>query len=175
MIIEVLRHAKALGRRRWGDAPDRDRPLDPTGLTQAAALAEVFAVHRPDRLITSPLTRCVQTVQPIAAATGATIEVEASLAELRTLPAHDRGSPWVASAWLAGRGLELIDGIVADPRLERVVLCSHGDVISALLAALVGRDGLDLPDVHVRKGGRVTLTVTNGRVGAALPVPPPAG
>jgi broad specificity phosphatase PhoE len=46
---------------------------------------------------------------------------------------------------------------VTDHEHERLVACSHGDVIPAVTALLVGRDGLDVDDVRCRKGAWFTL------------------
>ncbi|MFO8076577.1 MAG: histidine phosphatase family protein [Actinomycetota bacterium] len=174
MLIEVLRHAKAHSRKRWNGGSDRERPLDDTGQAQARRLVDELRAGGPIAAIrTSPLVRCTETVAPLAAALGQTPILDERLAELRTLPVHDRGSAWVASAWLGGRALAVVDELATVPVDGRVVLCSHGDVIPALLATLVGRDGLALNDVRVRKGGRVTLEVTDGRVRRAVAVPPP--
>ncbi len=174
MLIEVLRHAKAYSRKRWNGASDRERPLDDAGEAQARCLVdELLAGGAIAAIHTSPLVRCTQTVEPLAAALGIAPIVDERLAELRTLPVHDRGSAWVASAWLGGRALAVVEELAAAPVEGRVVLCSHGDVIPALLATLVGRDGLVLDDVRVRKGGRVTLELARGRVCHAVAVAPP--
>jgi phosphohistidine phosphatase SixA len=78
----VIRHARAGDRSEWqGD--DRKRPLDPRGLTQAAALADELAAYPLERILTSPYDRCVQTVQPLAAERGLAIELRDELAEER--------------------------------------------------------------------------------------------
>ncbi len=172
--IEVLRHAKAYSRKRWNGGSDRERPLDDAGEAQARWLVdELLADGRVAEIRTSPLVRCTQTVEPLAAALGCAPVVDERLAELRTLPVHDRGSAWVASAWLGGRALAVVEELATAPVDGRIVLCSHGDVIPALLATLAGRDAVPLGDVRVRKGGRVTLELAGGRVRRATPVPPP--
>ena len=172
-VVELLRHAKAYARREWNGAGDRLRPLDERGRSQSAALVADLSELRPPvaAIHSSPLTRCVETVRPLSDALELPIVPDERLAELRTLPVADNGSAWVAAAWLGGRAVGLIDELVARHDGQRVVACSHGDVLPALLALLAGRDGLDLDDVRVKKGGRITLRFEAGRCVEATPVP----
>jgi broad specificity phosphatase PhoE len=101
------------------------------------------------------------------------VEAGAALGEAPGLPVHDRGDPWVGAAWLGGRAAALVDRLVRAHPEGRLVVCSHGDVIPALLAVLAGRDGLALDDVHLHKGARVTLRFDGARcVGADRKGPP---
>jgi broad specificity phosphatase PhoE len=173
-IVELVRHAAAAARDDWWGRPDRDRPLTDTGMLQARALATTLAAGAPiARLASSPYTRCVQTLEPLSGALGLPIAEEEPLAEAMTLPVHDGGDAWVASAWLAGRALSLINRLVREHEGGRVVLCSHGDVVPAVMAALAGRDGLGMADVRCPKGARFTLTFDGLRcVEASLTGPP---
>ena len=169
--IELVRHGEALPRDTWGDRPDRDRPLTERGLQQAQALArELLAGPGPlDALYSSPSRRCVASLEPLAAATGLPIVTEAGLSEVATVPLSDGGNAWVSSAWLGGHALALVERVVAEHPHGRAVLCSHGDVIPALLAVLAGRDRLALPDVRLAKGARITLDWRDGRCSLARP------
>jgi phosphohistidine phosphatase SixA len=104
----LVRHASAGDRRHW-DGDDRLRPLDPRGRRQAAelvALLEPVAVHR---IVSSPYTRCVETVEPLAEALGLSVELDDRLAE---------------GAGQAAYALVQEDGVVC---------CTHGDVVDDLL------------------------------------------
>lgn len=174
--IDLVRHADAGSRKSWQGAPDRERPLSEKGKRQAAALArELDVVPAPTAILSSPFVRCVQTVVPLAAAVGVEIEEEASLAERAALPALTRAEE-EAAAWFAGRALGALDRLLA--RLDadgRGVVCSHGDVVPAVLAALHGRDDLPIEDLHLRKGAWCRLTFDDvGRAVAAERRPPPA-
>lgn len=172
--IELVRHAKALARDRWWGRPDRDRPLTDSGIEQSKVLARELPVGEPITAIySSPLVRCTATVAPLAEALDLEILHEDSLAEAVTLPVLDAGGAWVASAWLAGRALAFVNRVTDERPDERIVVCSHGDVIPALLAALVGRDGIDLEEVRVRKGARVALAFDGRRCVGADPVDVP--
>jgi phosphohistidine phosphatase SixA len=108
MSAVLLRHAKAGDRQAWaGD--DRLRPLDERGRRQAEALVELLRPLGIRRIVSSPYVRCVQTVEPLAAALGLAVELDERLAE----GARAASAPLLAE-----------DGVVA---------CTHGDVIEELL------------------------------------------
>lgn len=172
--VELVRHAKAAARDDWWGRPDRDRPLTEIGREQARALRRALTADGPiDAIYSSPYARCVQTVEPLAGAVGLEVREEDGLAEAMTLPVLDGGDAWVASAWLAGRALSLLNRIARGHEGARIVACSHGDVIPAVMAALAGRDGLAISDVRCPKGARFTLTFDGFRcVDAVLTGPP---
>jgi 8-oxo-dGTP diphosphatase len=119
----LLRHASAGDRDRWPVA-DRLRPLDNRGRRQAVALVEILRPLGVRRVLSSPYVRCIETVQPLAAALELPVEPDDRLGEG------------------AGRAaLELLHE-------EGVVCCTHGDIVEELLgqglkkgAAVVLRDG----------------------------------
>lgn len=109
MTSLLVRHASAGERADW-DGDDRLRPLDARGRRQAAALVQVLlGLLDVRRVVSSPYVRCVETVEPLAAALGIQLEEDDRLAE---------GGGAAAAAVLAERG---------------VVACTHGDVAELLL------------------------------------------
>lgn len=159
-------------RKQWSGQPDRSRPLSEEGWRQAKALAEVLAGDaRLDAIFASPFTRCRQTVETLADQAGLEVVTDERIAESAGVPVTDGGDAWVSAAWLAGRALSLIDEVLARHPGGRVVVCTHGDVVPALLALLDGRDGLGLQDVRVRKAARVALDFAQGRCVRARQVP----
>lgn len=65
----VLRHAKATPRGDWmggQSIDDGNRPLIKDGMEQAKQLVKVLAAFSPKRVITSPWSRCLNTVAPYA-------------------------------------------------------------------------------------------------------------
>jgi len=59
----VVRHAKARGRANW-PGEEADRPLTGAGLRQARDLAGLLACWQPERVLSSPWARCLQTLRP---------------------------------------------------------------------------------------------------------------
>lgn len=171
--IQLVRHAKAQSRDRWWGKPDRERPLTKAGRAQSKSLAVDLASRSVIRILTSPFVRCVATVEPLADRLGIDIEPAEVLGEAPSVPLLDAGDTWVASAWLGGRALALVDEVVAESPGGDIVMCSHGDIVPSLMAALAGRHGLDIRDVHLKKGARFELTFKGPACVAVKAVPPP--
>ena len=123
MTTYLVRHGSA-GHRDQGDPADDGRILDEPGKVQAEKLAD-WLRHLPiTRIVSSPFPRCVQTVEPLGAALGLTVETRGELAE----------STPIEQSW---------------PLLEELawttaVVCSHGDVIPDLIRRAQLR-GLHIP------------------------------
>jgi 8-oxo-dGTP diphosphatase len=117
MKLYLIRHAHA-GSRMTFDGPDDDRPLSRRGHKQATAIAENLAEVGIGRLVSSPTTRCVQTLEPLADRLCLTVDGDLRLIE---------GADPQDALDLAG---ELRDGAAA------AVMCSHGDVIPDMLRLL---------------------------------------
>jgi phosphohistidine phosphatase SixA len=142
-VVYLVRHAKAGERRVWTGL-DLDRPLSKTGWKQSRAIARRLAKHEATELHSSPYVRCVQTLEPLADLLGTTVHVEPRLLE---------GEPFEGVIDLIGE----VD--------DRAVLCSHGDIVPAVIAALQRR-GMEVQTpadwrkasvwVLRRKGSRVT-------------------
>jgi phosphohistidine phosphatase SixA len=128
----LLRHASAGDRDHW-DGPDHLRPLDKRGRRQAAELVELLRPFGLRRVVSSPYVRCVETVEPLAAALGVPLEQDDRLAEGAASGAHD---------------LLREDGVLA---------CTHGDVVCEVLghglkkgAAVVLKDGRVVGELRAR-------------------------
>ncbi|HUE59507.1 MAG TPA: phosphoglycerate mutase family protein [Acidimicrobiales bacterium] len=131
MPVLLIRHADAGSRRDW-QGSDRDRGLSKKGRRQAGALTPVVEKYAPKRLLSSPYLRCIQTLQPAAAALELPIEVCEELSE--------------------GRGDDALR-LIRSLAVEDVALCTHGDVIPDVLTALADEDRLDLgPEPRQAKG-----------------------
>jgi 8-oxo-(d)GTP phosphatase len=134
--VLLVRHAKAGKRDEWtGD--DDLRPLSEAGLRQAAALRRVLTLFAPDRVLSVPRLRCVQTVHGIADDLGAEVRHEPLLSEQGYWP-----DPVLGVARLLA-----VAGDGGTP-----VVCSQGGVIPDLVSTLADRDGVELP---AARGGMV--------------------
>jgi 8-oxo-dGTP diphosphatase len=123
--LYLVRHARAHPKKTW-TLPDDVRPLTTLGHEQALRLVGELAACPVSRIVTSPTTRCRQTVEPLAAARG--------------LPVED------APALAVGTSLEELRRLAAEPGMDHAVWCTHGEVLRGLLDWLVppgdGRDRL---------------------------------
>jgi 8-oxo-dGTP diphosphatase len=148
----LVRHTAAGDRNKW-DGDDRPRPLTKKGRKQAKAIADLLAPRGIERIVSSPYDRCIQTVEPLAARTGTKVEISDALAEGPDLDAT----------------YELIDSLVG----QNAVLCSHGDVIPAVINRLMWA-GLSLEsDFYCAKGSTWEVAVEGGKFTTGRYLPPP--
>ncbi len=80
MPVFLIRHGHAGSRSSW-EGDDALRPLSKKGRAQAQHLAERLADEEIGHVLSSPMLRCVQTAQPIAAAQGLAVEERTELTE----------------------------------------------------------------------------------------------
>lgn len=154
-ITVLVRHAWA-GER--GTVPDdRIRPLDQRGRRQADALrAHLDAALTarglralagdPSRvgLLASPLIRCRATLEPMAEELGVGVTTDDRLAEL-PVPLTSRDG-WPDAAYLGARAVAALAAATEQlPADGAMVLCAHGEVLPALVAALAGTGLLSTP------------------------------
>lgn len=152
MSLYLVRHAKAGERSSW-TGPDEARPLSKKGRRQSDALALRLAPLATAELVSSPYVRCVQTLEPLAAAVDVNVRIDDRLAEQKP----------------AGAAIELLDELE-----DGSVLCSHGDVIPATIDQLLRR-GLDLRSQPDWRKASVWVLDRNpkGRYTRARAWPPP--
>jgi phosphohistidine phosphatase SixA len=190
VTVFLVRHARAGRRDRWvGD--DRLRPLSKKGRAQAGALpglllplisetlvsdppitdtpvtdtpiadtpivdtpiVDTRVGAAPVRLLASPWVRCTQTLEPLAAALGVVVELDDALSE--------------------GMGEKTVEALAAWLRDGTTVLCTHGDVVEAVLAH-VERGGVRLRPKGMPPKGSVWCFTGVDAVAAAQYFPPPA-
>lgn len=149
-LVHLVRHADAGDRGDWrGD--DRLRPLSRRGWREAEAIAGLLSSAAVTSLLSSPYTRCRQTLEPLALARGLRVEEEGALVE----------------------GADVDAALALITRIGDAVLCSHGDVVGGvvldLLAAGVPLHG----EPRWEKASTWVLSVEAGRVveGRRLPRP----
>ena len=150
--LYIVRHAHA-GSRGAGRA-DHVRHLSDRGDRQAKALRDDLVGAGITRLVSSPFTRCVETLVPLGLTLGITVETDRRLAEAQ-------GS--------AG-ALALADEL----QHETAVLCSHGDVIPDLLEALVHQGVRFDDDLRWPKASTWVLSRNGNGFSKGRYLPPPA-
>ena len=151
--LYLVRHAKAGERRVW-EGDDSERPLSPAGWKQAEHLGKRLAKVPASLLYSSPYVRCIQTLEPLGKRLHTAITVERLLCE---------GEPFEPV-------LELLAGVPASS-----VLCSHGDIIPATIAALQRR-GTEIRTPPDWRKASVWVLKRNkkGEIVQATVWPPPA-
>jgi len=130
MRLYLIRHAQA-GSRLAGSR-DLYRPLSVDGHTRAEELADLLGGEPIERILASPATRCVQTVEPLA-----------NRLELDVIEHPDlwEGSP-----------VSHVRALIDQQRDQRAAaLCSHGDVIPEVIDAL-GQAGTVITGRGCEKG-----------------------
>ena len=102
-------------------------------------------------MVSSPFVRCTQTVEPLAEARGLPVETDEALAEERLADA-----------------VSLVRRLAGAP----VALCTHGDVVPAVLEVLAG-EGMQLTSAQRwAKASVWLLAADDGRYTRATYLPP---
>jgi phosphohistidine phosphatase SixA len=151
MAQYLVRHAKAGSRNGWV-GPDEARPLTRAGREQAEALMRILADHPVPRVLSSPYRRCVDTVQPLATKLGLPVELVGILAEGES----------------AADVVELLAGLP-----DHSVLCSHGDLVPAVVDLLASRGMAVEGEPDWRKGATWILERDGDEFVRAHAVAPP--
>jgi phosphohistidine phosphatase SixA len=150
--VYLVRHARA-GRRQGWKGPDDLRPLSKVGRRQSDSIVAAFEDRTVERIISSPYVRCRQTVEPLAATHHQPVELADALAE---------GAP-------ALDAIRLVEKVSDRP----TVLCTHGDVIEAVLDHL-REQGVPLKGGRrFAKGSTWVLHVVAGDIRGGRYEPPP--
>ncbi len=151
MTVFLVRHATAGDRARWERA-DWLRPLSARGHAQSRGLLRLLADAEIGRVVSSPYVRCSETVLPLAAIRNLPVEFDDALAE--------------------EADLEATLALVKQAGEVSAVLCSHGDMIPAVLDHLA-RTGVAIePRGRCEKGSVWVLETQDGTVATARYLPP---
>lgn len=156
----LIRHGltAVTGSRLYGRTPGIE--LDERGRRQAAALVERFEGVRLTAVYSSPLERCVGTMEPLAAARRLELRISDALAEMdtgewtgRTLPSVRRTKLWKtvqrnpsrfrfpggeSFVDAEARILDEIERIRARHPRGRVAIGTHGDLVRMLVSHYTG-------------------------------------
>ena len=155
-LVFLVRHGLTgqTGRLLYGRTPGID--LDARGTAQAEALVGRFEGIRLTAIYSSPLERCVQTVEPLAAARRLTVRTDDAFLEMeagawtgRTLAQLRRTKAWrtvqqtpsdfvfpggEAFMDAQARVVTAIDRLAARHRKGSIVVATHGDIARIALA-----------------------------------------
>jgi 2,3-bisphosphoglycerate-dependent phosphoglycerate mutase len=150
--VLLVRHAEPMPFGSDGVADD-DRPLTEAGRAAAAELAAELEAYRITAIYSSPYTRSIETVTPIANGRGLGVQILADLRERRlSLQPTDDWRAALERAWTDAdfapsggetgraaqrRAIATLDLLRSrHPDGGRLVLGSHGNLISLILQAL---------------------------------------
>jgi phosphohistidine phosphatase SixA len=139
----LVRHAHAGDKRAWG-GPDGLRPLSDAGHREAHGLLVQLRDYPIARIVSSPATRCLQTVEP--------------LAQRRALPVE------CAEVLGTDGDPDTLLALLLDPAAGDAVLCSHGELIGTVLERLAGRGLASGGQPSWPKGSAWVLDVDDGQV-----------
>lgn len=141
--VHLVRHAKAKNRAEWTERDDL-RPLTKRGRREAALLAKRLQAEPLGRLVSSPFTRCVETLEPLAQALDLAIETTELLAE-------------------GADGAGALELLVSLSRSGPIACCTHGDVLHDVVCSVESSVRLDgPPDPPV--ASTWVLEIADGRV-----------
>ncbi len=160
MELILIRHAHA-GERGAGGR-DRYRPLSDRGAIQAAEIARALASYQVSSVLSSPASRCVQTVIPLAQALGLEVVEDEDLWEASTdddvarcLNAHlSEANSLLAGTPNTAEGDSDSQGAV--------VACSHGNIIPPLVEAAAAQ-GAEIDGRGCERGSIWIVTFDGGR------------
>ncbi|MEV4279106.1 NUDIX hydrolase [Actinoplanes xinjiangensis] len=146
--VILVRHATMQGDKRDWEGRGKERPLDAAGGAQARAIAAMLSAYGPSRIYSADSRRCLETVQPFAAATRLTV---CSDKRLRGRHFHlDYALQIAGEAMDAGRS---------------TVICAHKEGLSRLLTEMCRHRADDVPTaVTIPKGGVVVLHSVAGKI-----------
>lgn len=150
--VIIVRHAKAKPRSSWAGA-EGERTLAATGKRQALAVSSLLHAWEPGKVISSPWTRCMQTVSPYSKARGISIKQKSPLTE----DGHHEHPKKVAKIVRS-----LFD------KDETVALCTHRPVLPTVLKVLENQVGAKLAqrfpqaDPYLAPGEMLVLQVSRG-------------
>jgi 8-oxo-dGTP diphosphatase len=150
--IYFVRHAKAGERRTW-DGDDRLRPLSKHGWKQSELIAKRLAAKGATTLHSSPYVRCVQSLEPLATRLDVDVTIDPRLEEEQPFE-------------------PVLDLLFEVP--DGAVLCSHGDIIPAVIQALQRR-GMEIQTpADWRKGTTWVLKRKGDHIAKGKVWPPPS-
>lgn len=140
--VYLVRHGHAGSRAAW-EHDDDLRPLSAKGASQARWLVAQLGAASIGPIVSSPARRCVETVEPLAAHRGCSIDLRKELLE--------------------GEDPDVAVQLALDLAPSNPLLCSHGDIIPKMIRRLVA-EGMRANDANrSQKGSLWVIEVRDGR------------
>jgi phosphohistidine phosphatase SixA len=130
-VVYLIRHAHA-GQRDY-DGHDIYRPLSKRGRSEAKRITEALVDVELKMVLSSPATRCVQTVE--------------ALAKLNSLDVAEADALWEDAL-----ATDMLDVLESLPAKGNVAVCSHGNLIPEVIELLANRDGIRVNGRGCEKG-----------------------
>ena len=159
MLIFLIRHALA---DYTTGVPYHIAPgpgLSETGYAEAAAIAPLLAPCGIERVVSSPMRRCLQTAEPLCAALGIEPLLDDDLGEMTTGEAA------------TAMGLRMLRAVLAQSDARAVAFVSHAAPLEQLILALTHGTAILPPPgdrgAHIGTGHVWQVLRTNGRWHAA--------
>lgn len=149
--IYLIRHATA-GRRKDWKGDDVKRPLSNLGWEQAQEIGTFLADTQVSRLLTSSYTRCRQTLEPASKLLNVTIENHRALFE--------------------GAGTKQLEKLLGKIGNTPAALCTHGDIVPALLERLRAGGTTLEHELQSAKGSIWAIDVVDGSFPTARYIAP---
>lgn len=150
--VYLVRHAHAGERSAW-EGDDKVRPLSHQGAMQSHGIADSLVNNGITRLISSPYTRCYQTLEPLGELLSLEVERHSALAE--------DAKPKATMA------------LLKELSSTRAAVVTHGDVIFNALQHLAN-EGMRLkPPVDAKKASIWVLRAPDGTFSKGEYIPPP--
>ena len=160
ITVELILVRHALPVRRENAAGPADPELSEAGLRQADRFGAYMAEEQVDAIYSSPLTRAMQTAEPLSRLTGLSVTVVPGVAEwdqhsneyipVEELKASNdpRWQEMLDGGWNSeedmsefhSRVIDSIESVINDNPGRKVVVTCHGGVINEYLAHILGLD-----------------------------------
>jgi 8-oxo-(d)GTP phosphatase len=161
----LLRHVSAGKKSEW-PGEDLARPLDAAGKQDAGLLASLLRCFGASRVVSSPAERCVATLRPYAATTGAEVEIEPAFGVAGDESGADAVGPGRAGDGVAAAAIALATTRLASSG-QPAVICAHRENLPVMLEAACAELGAEVPAVRpLRKGEFMVLHRADGKLAA---------
>lgn len=161
----------------------RNSPLSPMGEEQAARAADALVAWRPDRIVSSPLDRCLAIARPAAARLGIDLEVDERAIEFRfgelegktAAEARELGIalPWSSNGSWPCAGAERLEdaalrlGSLCDELArcgQNVAVVTHGGMVRTVFSAALGMPLESIWQLDVQNVSSTVFFAHDGRL-----------